>query len=367
MDQRYEYIITTFLQPVKKYMDEDAVSEILVNRHDEIYVERSGILERVPEKFETAQALTAAANNIAQYVGRTVNENHPVMEARLPDGSRVHIVVPPCARGGTALAIRKFQRAVFDAGALLALHSLSKPIIRLFQIAVESRKNLLFSGGSGTGKTSLLNFVSSFVPDSERVIVIEDATELQLKSGHVIYFEVKMPDKDGRGEVGIRELVRASLRMRPDRIIVGEVRGGEALDMLQAMNTGHAGSMTTIHANSPRDSLFRLETTALMGGVELNVRAVRAQIASALDLLVHISRFPDGSRKVSHISELVSLDERGEYMVKDLFRFHPRGRDDRGLIVGAFEPTGEKPEFLEELVNTGFADAAELFEAPKSG
>ena len=361
MDQRYEYIITTFLKPVRKHIDDPGVSEILINGYDEIYVERRGVLERVPEVFESPQALTAAANNIAQYVERTVNENHPVMEARLPDGSRVHIIVPPCARGGTFVAIRKFQRAVFDGPTLLKLDSLTRSIMRLFQIAVEARKNILFSGGSGTGKTSLLNFVSSYIPVSERVLVIEDATELQLKSGHVLYLEVKMPDKDGRGEVDIRELVRASLRMRPDRIIIGEVRGGEALDMLQAMNTGHAGSMTTIHANSPRDSLFRLETTALMGGVELTLRAVRSQITSAIDLLVHISRFGDGSRKVSRISELVDLDEKGEYVVKDLFGYHPRGRDEAGRIRGEFRPTGKTPEFLDELVNTGFPDAPDLF------
>ncbi|MHC4599794.1 MAG: CpaF family protein [Planctomycetota bacterium] len=365
MDNRFEYIISTFLAPVKSYLDDPEVSEVLINRHDEIYVERNGVLAKVPDVFETRQALVAAANNIAQFVGRVVNERHPTMEARLPDGSRVHVIVPPCARGGTYVAIRKFQRAVFNAETLLRLDSISKTFVRFLEIAVEARKNIVFSGGSGTGKTSLLNFVSSFIPEGERVLVIEDATELQLRKGHVLYLEVKMADKDGLGEVPIRELVRASLRMRPDRIIVGEVRGGETLDMLQAMNTGHAGSMTTIHANSPKDSLFRLETTALMGGVDLTLRAVRAQITSAVDLLVHISRYPDGSRKVSLISELSDLDGKGEYVVKDLFRFHPRGRDSAGKIRGAFLPTGKTPGFLEELVRVGFTDAPGLFRAPE--
>ncbi len=363
IDERFAYIISTFLAPVKKYMDDPAVSEVLINRFDEIYVERDGRLEKVPETFETPQSLIAAVNNIAHYVDRTVNERHPTMEARLPDGSRVHVVAPPCARGSTFVAIRKFQRAVFNTETLLRLGSLDKTLVRLLQIVVEARKNLVFSGGSGTGKTSLLNFTSSFLPPRDRVLVIEDATELQLKAPHVLYLEVKMPDKEGRGEVSMRDLVRTALRMRPDRIIVGEVRGGETLDMLQAMNTGHAGSMTTIHANSPKDSLFRLETTALMGGVELTLRAVRAQIASAIDLLVHIARFPDGSRKIGLVAELVGLDPNGEYEIRELFRFVPRGRDEDGRIRGSFVASGEKPTFLNELVQTGLEDAPDLFRA----
>jgi pilus assembly protein CpaF len=235
--------------------------------------------------------------------------------------------------------------------------------VRFLRMCVEARKSIVFSGGSGTGKTSLLNFVSSFIPDRERVIVIEDATELQLKPRHVLYLEVKMPDKEGRGEVSVRDLVRASLRMRPDRILVGEVRGGEALDMLQAMNTGHAGSMTTIHANSPKDTLFRLETTALMGGVDLTLKAVRNQIVSAVQLLVHVSRYPDGSRKVGLVSEIAGLDSRGEYVVKDLFVYRPEGRDAAGRVLGRFLATGSTPVFLEELTALGFQDAPALFRA----
>jgi pilus assembly protein CpaF len=348
---------------VKKHLDDPEVSEILVNRHDEVYVERRGLLEMVPDAFETPAALNAAITNIAQYVGRVVNESHPTMEARLPDGSRVHVIVPPCARGGSFLAIRKFQKSVFDEKALLDLGSLSGGIVRFLRMCVEARKSIVFSGGSGTGKTSLLNFVSSFIPDRERVIVIEDATELQLKPRHVLYLEVKMPDKEGRGEVSVRDLVRASLRMRPDRILVGEVRGGEALDMLQAMNTGHAGSMTTIHANSPKDTLFRLETTALMGGVDLTLKAVRNQIVSAVQLLVHVSRYPDGSRKVGLVSEIAGLDSRGEYVVKDLFVYRPEGRDAAGRVLGRFLATGSTPVFLEELTALGFQDAPALFRA----
>jgi pilus assembly protein CpaF len=362
MDERFEYVISTFLAPVKKHIDDPEVSEILVNRYDEIYVERRGILEKVPEAFETPAGLHAAIHNIAQYVGRTVDENHPTLEARLPDGSRVHVVVPPCARGGSFLAIRKFQKAAFDAASLVGLGTLSETMVRFLQICVEARRSIVFSGGSGAGKTSLLNCVSTFIPRRERVIVIEDATELQLQLPHVLYLEVKMPDREGKGEVSIRDLVRASLRMRPDRILVGEVRGGESLDMLQAMNTGHAGSMTTIHANSPKDTLFRLETTALMGGVDLTLRAVRNQIASALSLLVHTSRYPDGSRKVALISEIAGLDSGGEYVVKDLFAFRPEGRDAAGRILGRFLPAGNAPGFLPELVAFGFEDAPRLFE-----
>jgi pilus assembly protein CpaF len=358
----FNYIITTFLKPVLAYLEDAEVTEVMINRKDEVFIERRGILEPVDAAFETDASLMAAVNNIAHYVGRTVNDKHPIMEARLPDGSRVQVILPPCARRGIYVSIRKFQSVAFTAEDLLRLGTLSPAVIQFLRACVQVKKNMVFSGGSGTGKTSLLNFVSSYIPDRERIVVIEDASELKLEQKHVLPLEVKMPERDGSGEVTVRDLLRASLRLRPDRIIVGEVRSGEAIDMLQAMNTGHAGSLTTIHANSPKDTLLRLETTAMMGGIDLSLPAVRAQICSAVDVLVHLKRYTDGSRKIERIAELVDFDtDRDRYVTKDLFVFESRGVTDDGVVQGSFTSTGVAPSFLSEMTDAGIKNADKLF------
>jgi pilus assembly protein CpaF len=334
----------------------------MINRPDEIYVERAGIVTPVDAVFETEAGLMAAVNNIAHYVDRTVNEKHPIMEARLPDGSRVHVILPPCARKGIYVSIRKFSDIAFKSEDLLRLGSLSPAIVQFIKMCVRARKNIIFSGGSGTGKTSLLNFTSSFILPTERIIVIEDASELRLRQDHVLTLETRPAGKDGTGEITIRDLLNASLRMRPDRIIVGEVRGGESIDMLQAMNTGHDGSMSTIHANSPRDSLFRLETTAMMGGIDLSLSAVRGQICSAIDVLVHIRRYPDGSRKISEVAELLDFDAaKDAYVTRTLFTFKTKVPAIEGQVTGSFVATGTPPSFLTDLEEAGFANAAKIF------
>ncbi len=358
----FNYVITTFLKPVLKYVQDPSVTEIMINRPDEVFVERKGLIERVPEVFETEAALMAAVNNIAHYVNRTVNEKNPIMEARLPDGSRVQVILPPCARRGIYVSIRKFSKVSFTSDDLLRFGSASPAIIQFIRMCVRAKKNIVFSGGSGTGKTSLLNFASSFIPDGERIVVIEDASELNLSQKHTLPLEVKQADRDGSGAVDMRDLLKASLRMRPDRIIVGEVRGGESVDMLQAMNTGHSGSMTTIHANSPRDTLLRLETTAMMGGIDLSLHAVRSQICAAVDVLMHVHRFQDGSRKISSIAELLDYDRNADrYVTADLFVFEVSGASEDGKIAGSFVPTGTAPTFLKEIEDAGFRNAAELF------
>ncbi len=366
LESDFNYVITTFLKPVIKYIQDESVTEIMINRPDEIFVERRGRIEPVPEVFETEASLMAAVNNIAHYVQRTVNEKNPIMEARLPDGSRVQVILPPCARRGIYVSIRKFSHVSFTIEDLLRFGSMSPAMVQFLKMCVRSKKNIIFSGGSGTGKTSLLNFAASFIPDDERILVIEDATELKLPQKHTLPLEVRQADRDGTGSVTIRDLLRASLRMRPDRIIIGEVRGGEAIDMLQAMNTGHKGSMTTIHANSPRDTLLRLETTAMMGGIELSLHAVRSQICAAVDLLVHTQRFLDGARRISSMEELIDYDARQDkYVTSEIFSFRIKSAGTDGKIQGSFEPCGRPPSFLKDIEDAGFQNAAAIFSAPR--
>ncbi len=321
MDNDPAYLIDTFLAPVAAYLRDETVGEILVNGYGEVYVERGGRLHLTTTRFDSEAALRAAISNIAEVVGRPADDEHPILEARLPDGSRVHAVLPPVSRHGISLSIRKFARELFTEEALIANGTLDARTCAVLRRAVESHAGLVISGGSGTGKTTLLNYLSSYLSPDERILVIEDATELQLRQDHVIPLETRPPDRYGRGEVTMRELVRSALRMRPDRILVGECRGGEALDMLQAMNTGHPGSMTTVHANSTRDALLRLETMALMGGVDLAYEAVRAQVAGAVDLLVHLRRFADGARRVVAVEQVEGLAADRNYVVRPLARW----------------------------------------------
>lgn len=338
--------LTLFLAPVAAYLSDESVSEILINGSERIYVERNGKLEEIPEKFVSEPALKAAATNIAKSVGRILDEMHPRLDARLPDGSRVHAVIPPLSRVGTVIAIRKFKKDTLTIDKMQEFGSLDESMRRLIRALVLLHKNVIVSGATSSGKTSVLNALSSFIPEGERVLVIEDASELQLQQRHIVPFETRKADKNGQGEVTIRDLIRSALRLRPDRIVIGEIRGGEALDLLQALNTGHAGSMSTIHANSPLDCLRRIETCALLSGIDIPLSALRSQVASAIDVIVHTARLSDGSRKVVAISEVMPL-ENGEYRVRDLQKFEVRSIRPDGTIDGGFNVCGE-PTFTDQ-------------------
>jgi len=329
--------LVLFLAPVKEYLEDDSVSEILINGPSQVYIERRGRLEEVPAKFVSEPALRAAAANIAKSVGRVLDEMHPRLDARLPDGSRVHAVVPPLSRLGTVIAIRKFKKDTLTIDKMLEFGSLDESMRSLIRALVLLHKNVIVSGATSSGKTSVLNVLSSFVPDGERVIVIEDASELQLQQRHVVPFETRKADKNGQGEVTIRDLIHSALRLRPDRIVIGEIRGGEALDLLQALNTGHSGSMSTIHANSPLDCLRRIETCALLSGIDIPLAALRSQVASAIDVVIHTARLTDGSRKIVSIAEVLPLAD-GDYRVQELVRWETDAIAPDGRVEGHFEP-----------------------------
>jgi len=342
------------LGPLQHYLADESVSEIMVNGPGQIYVEREGRLQRVDKEFSSTQAVLAVIERIVAPLGRHIDESSPLVDARLPDGSRVNAIIPPLALKGPCITIRKFKRDLLSAADLVALGTLTSPMAEFLDTCVKVRRNLVISGGTGSGKTTLLNVLSSFIPEQERIVTLEDAAELQLTQEHWVQLEARPPNIEGRGEITIRDLVRNSLRMRPDRIVVGECRGGEALDMLQAMNTGHDGSLTTLHANSTRDALARLETMVLMSGMDLPVRAIRDQIASAVHLLVQQTRFADGTRKITSISEVSGMEE-DVISLQDIFQFKQEGFDDEGRVVGRFVATGFVPKFYDDLQRRGIA------------
>ncbi len=352
--------LKSFLSPIWKYITDEATSEIMINGPDEIYIEQKGEIRKIDNAF-TEDQLKAAVLNIAQYVGRRVTEEEPYLDARLPDGSRVAILLPPCSRKGIGVAIRKFSKEKLTIEKLLKFGSFTDEMALFLSAAVLLKKNIIISGGTSSGKTSLLNAVSSLIPNGERVITIEDSAELQLDQEHVLPFETKPPDKKGRGQVTIRDLVKASLRMRPDRIVVGEIRGGEAIDLLQAMNTGHSGSMATVHASSPKQALTRLETLSLFSGLDIPMRALREQVASAIDIIIQASRLPDHSRKVTHISEVGPLREDGTYEVNDIFRYTFLRMGENRKAEGKHEWSGIVPSMLEEMKTAGIEEAVALF------
>lgn len=360
----YWQSLESFLAPVWKYITDDAVSEILINGNEQIYIEKRGRMMLVDARF-TVDQLNAAVLNIAQYVGRRVSEDEPYMDARLPDGSRVAVLVPPCSRKGVSVSIRKFAKEKLTVEKLIDFGSLSPDMVTFLRAAVILKKNIIVSGGTSSGKTSLLNVVSGLIPDDERILTIEDSAELQLRQEHVVPMETKPPDKKGRGQVTIRDLVRASLRMRPDRIVVGEIRSGEALDLLQAMNTGHSGSMATVHASSPAQALTRLETLALFSGIEIPMRALREQVSTAIEIVIQAARLPDHSRKVTHISEVGPMKEDGSYQVFDIYRYVRTGMKD-GKIIGSHQWTGHKPKSIEEMELAGQTEALALFTGPEA-
>jgi len=347
--------------PIEPYLRDTDITEIMVNGFDDIWVERAGLISKVDGAFTNESHLRRTIDKIVARVGRRVDEASPMVDARLPDGSRVNAVIPPLALDGSLLTIRKFSTDPYTYEDLINFGSLSRATADFLNACVRGRLNILVSGGTGAGKTTTLNVLSSFIPEEERIITIEDSAELQLNQEHVLRLESRPPNIEGRGEVKIRDLVRNSLRMRPDRIVVGEVRDAAALDMLQAMNTGHDGSICTVHANAPRDSLARIETMVLMAGVDLPIRAIREQVSSALDLIVHQTRFKDGSRRITHITEVVGM-EGDTITLQDVFKFdHGMGFDENGRSLGVMKSTGLRPKFLNQLSDHGVQVDPELF------
>jgi pilus assembly protein CpaF len=337
--------------PLQEILDEDDISEVMVNGAKNIYVERDGRIERVPVAFESDDHVMRIIDRIVAPLGRRIDESSPYVDARLPDGSRVNAVIPPISLVGPTLTIRKFSKIPITVEQLVQFGSISAEALQFLKACVESRLNIVVSGGTGSGKTTLLNILSGFIPSDERILTIENAAELQLRQEHVVTLESRPPNIEGRGEVTIRHLVINSLRMRPDRIVVGEIRDEAALDMLQAMNTGHDGSMTTAHSNSPRDTLSRLETMTLMAGMDLPVRAIREQIASAVQLVIHQERIRDGSRKVTNITEVTGM-EGNVITTTDLFVFEQTGTEN-GKVVGQLRPTGLRPKFMAQIEDHG--------------
>ena len=349
--------------PIERYLADDTVTEIMVTGDRPIYVERNGRLHETTTRFISHDHLRRVIERIVSQVGRRIDESSPMVDARLPDGSRVNAIIPPLAVDGPVLTVRKFSREPYRVHDLVRFGTLSDASVDLLAKCVAGKLNVLVTGGTGTGKTTLLNVLSSFVPEDERLVTIEDAVELQLLQRHVVRLESRPANIEGRGQVSIRDLVRNALRMRPDRIIVGEVRGPEALDMLQAMNTGHEGSLSTVHANTPRDALARIETMVLMSGVDLPTRAVREQVSSSLDLIVHLSRLRDGSRRVTQITEVVGM-EGDAITLQELFRFdYHAGIGDDGRYLGSLAPTGLRPTFAERLTDVGIELPAAIFGA----
>jgi len=346
------------LGPIAPLLADPNVTEIMVMGARDVYVEVGGKILLTPIRFESDSELLQVIRAIVESVGRRVDEDNPLADARLADGSRVHVAIPPVAVDGPMLTIRKFVRGPLDMADLVRLGSCSQSAFGFLKACVEARANVLVSGGSGSGKTTLLNVLSGYIPDDERIVTIEDAAELQLRQRHVARLETRPSSSTSNG-ITVRDLVVTSLRMRPDRIIVGEVRGPEALDMLQAMNTGHDGSMTTLHANKPRDALARIETLVLMAGYDLPVRAIRAQIASALDVVVHVERLRDGTRKVVQISEIIGMEEEVITM-QEIFRFTRTGFDADGHVIGRFAPSGIRPRLLERLDDLGLEVPPEI-------
>jgi len=350
------------LGPLEQLLKDPTISDILVNRYDKVYVERAGKLEITGLSFKDDQHLMQIIDRIVSRVGRRVDESSPMVDARLADGSRVNAIIPPLALDGPVLSIRRFGRDPITARNMIENHTLTDAMLEVLASMVKGRMNILISGGTGAGKTTLLNVLSGFIPQYERVVTIEDAAELQLKQEHIVRLETRPPNIEGKGAVRQRQLVINSLRMRPDRIIVGEVRGEEAFDMLQAMNTGHEGSLTTVHANSPRDALARLESMFSMANLNIPERAIRQQIASAIHLVVQIARLPDGTRKVISISEITGMEDDSIWM-QDIFTFDRLGMDPDGKVRGVFRATGAKSRFADRLASAGFGLRAELFES----
>jgi pilus assembly protein CpaF len=349
------------LGPLEPLLADPTISDILVNSHKTIYIERRGKIEATNVRFKDDEHLMRVIERIVSSVGRRIDESSPMVDARLQDGSRVNAIIPPLSIDGPVVSIRRFGADPLRMSSLIEFKALTKDIADMLQMVVTARLNVLISGGTGAGKTTLLNALSAYIPENERIVTIEDSAELQLQQPHVVRLETRPPNIEGRGEVTQRDLVRNALRMRPDRIVIGEVRGGEAIDMLQAMNTGHDGSLTTVHANTPRDAMARLETMIQMTGMRLSDRAMRQQIASALNLVVQVARLSDGSRRVTSISEITGME--GETItMQEIFQYERTGVDKEGTVLGRFRPTGIRPRFAERLKACGLQLPRVFFE-----
>ena len=348
----FEDAIDSFLGPIKDLLDDDGVSEIMINGHHEIFVEKKGLVYKVENKFPNEDALLSAMRAIAQSVGRTIDSDNPRLDARLPDGSRIAVVLPPMAKNGTTVAIRKFSKDDLTLQDLINFGSLSKLGARFLDICVHLGKNIIVSGGTGSGKTTMLNVLGGRIPKTQRLLIIEDASELQVEAEHVVQFETRKEDPTrGITPVSIRDLVESALRLRPDRVIIGEVRGAEAMNLIEIMNTGHDGSMGTVHANNPLDACTRLETLALSGDTQVPPDAVRKMVASAMQVIVQCSRYHDGGRRTSHISEICGVDNNGNYISRDIFRWVQTGRDaDTGKYIGEMVPCNYLPSFFDDIV-----------------
>ncbi|MFN8791078.1 MAG: CpaF family protein [Bdellovibrionales bacterium] len=348
-NQAFKDAIRQNLGPVAGLLDDPSVSEILINGAKEIFVERKGKLERTQLQFADEDALRAAVTSIAQSVGRRITTEEPRLDARLPDGSRIAVVIPPCSLKGTTMSIRKFTQSKVSLAEYIKMGALTEDAARFLDICMFLGKNILVSGGTGSGKTTLLTLLCSRIPKGQRVIVIEDSNELKIDYEHVVFFETRMADAQGKGEVTIRDLVKSSLRLRPDRIIVGEVRSSEALELINAMNTGHKGCLGTVHANSPEDAIIRLEALAQGGDAKISEKALRSQVSSAVDLILQISRFPDGSRRVAAISEVLGFNPDGSYNVVPIFELSRMVRRPDGTFQGQITATGHVPSFMQEI------------------
>jgi pilus assembly protein CpaF len=360
----FEQSLLQFLQPIGPYLEDASVSEIMINSYAEIYVERKGKLYKTDARFSSIEALESAIRNLAQFVGKHVDAERPILEARLPDGSRVEAILPPAAPDGPCLAIRRFSKERLTIDKLVDFGALTPRSAQWLNAFVAAKLNILVAGGTGSGKTSLLNALSSFIPEDERIVIIEDSRELQLQQPHVVQLEARPPDAKGRGEVTIRDLFRATLRMRPDRVVVGEIRGGEALELIQAMTSGHGGCLSTIHATYPRDTLSRLETLALLSDIGLPLAALRAQIASAINLIVQTARLSDGSRGITHISEVTGYDNQKGYLISDLFVRKTIKKQKDGKIISELAFTGHQPSCAPALEALGFDLDDKVSETP---
>lgn len=358
--------IKTFLEPIWHLLSDEKITEVMVNSHDEVWVEIGGKVQKTDAKFSDEDSLLAAVNNIAQSVGRRINEEEPRLDARLPNGYRIHAVIPPCARKGTTMAIRKFATVQFTFKDYVRINAMTADAAQFLDICMKLGKNILVSGGTGSGKTTLLSVLTNRIPRGQRIIVIEDSSELKVDYEHVVFFETQMADEQGLGEVTIRDLLKSSLRLRPDRIIVGEVRGAEALELIQAMNTGHKGCLGTIHANSATDALVRLEALAQGGDSQLSEKALRHQIGSAIDIVVQISRYSDGTRRIASIAEVLGFHEDGSYHVESIYEMSRLLKMPDGKLKGQIEPTGVIPSFMEEIEDNQIPFGRSKFQKSKA-
>ncbi len=359
----YEESIKGFLRPIWKFLKDEAITEVMINGYDEIFVEISGKIKKTDASFDDEDSLRAAVNNIAQSVNRKIDDDEPRLDARLPNGFRIHAVLPPCARNGTTVAIRKFSTQKMTFKDLIKYGAITVDAAQFLMVAMKLGKNVLVSGGTGSGKTTLLGVLCDHIPPAQRIIVIEDSSELQIDYEHCVFFETRMPNKQGKGEVTIRDLLKSSLRLRPDRIIVGEVRGAEAMELIQAMNTGHKGCLGTVHANSANDAIVRLEALAQGADSKISEKALKYQICGALDIVIQASRLADGSRRIMEISEVLGQDENGNYLVTPIYKMGRLVKSSDGKLVGEIEPTGNLPTFMDEIEDNQIPFSREKFAA----